>query len=341
MADLPLSVMMSVRNGEAYLKEAMDSVLSQDFGDFEFLITDDASTDGTADLLAAYARGERRITVFKQPNHAGLAVALEHMTPRATGQFVARMDADDVSLPGRFKAQVARLRRDPGLGVLGTWARLILSDGQPFEERCFPDDDAWIRRRLVRGANVLCHGSLMFRRDVLAKIKPPVWRFGFAEDFDLLLRLTNLAKFGLVEQVLYLWRRHATTMCLAATQEKYEKMNRVILELHALRAKGLPEFDWRAREQNILELKDDPVLTMSWESYRQGRSALAAGDARTARHGLRAAIVNPRIRAKAVFLFCLACLPGRLGILAARFIDHLEWLWNPHSKYIRRIPPAG
>ena len=342
MDDPVVSVLMSVRNGEAYLKEAVDSVLSQDFGDFEFLITDDASTDATPDLLAAYARRDRRVSVVRERENIGLTVALERMMPRVRGRFIARMDADDVCLPSRFRAQVDRFARDPETGVLSSWFRLILPDGTAFEERCFPDDHAWIRRQLDRGTNVLSHGTLMFRKEVLDRMTRPVWRFRFGQELDLLLRLLDFTRFGLVPQVLYLWRWHTGSMSVAAMQHIRERTDRIICELHELRSRGLPEYDWRAREQEILAAAPTGLgLASAWDDYRQGRIALFAGKMRAARRSLRAAMVNPKARGKALVLFCLACLPAGCGRMAGALIGRLQWLWNPWAKYIRKLDPAA
>lgn len=341
MKDPTVSVLMPVYNGERYLKEAVESVLGQEFGDFELLITDDASTDGTADLLAALAGADRRITVFRQAQNAGPAVALEQMTRRARGEFLARSDADDASLPGRFRAQVARLRQDPEAGVLGTWVRSILADGQPYQEERFPDDDAWIKRKLERGRNVIVDGTLMFRRSLLARLGAPVWRFRYGQSFDLLLRLAGLARFGFVEEVLYLWRWRPEGMRVAAMQDIRGRIDRVILDLHALRSKGLPEFDWRKHEQEILSSRpeENPAILASWEHYRQGRSDLLAGRVPSAREHLGAAMMNPKLRRKSSLLLFLARLPGGVGKAAGRAIERMGCVWDSRLRYVRNLSP--
>src|SRR4051812_38318159 len=104
-----VSVLMPVYNAGRYLAEAVDSVLTQSFRDFEFVIVDDGSTDGSAAMLDDYARQDSRVKLVRRPN-TGIVGALNDGLRECRGEFVARMDADDVSLPERFEKQVAYLR---------------------------------------------------------------------------------------------------------------------------------------------------------------------------------------------------------------------------------------
>ena len=109
LAKPDLTVVMPVFNGGKYVGNAIDSILDQTFRDFEFLVTDDGSTDETPNILAEYARNDSRITVISQEN-GGITESLNRMVRIASGNFIARMDADDVSMPMRLEKQVAKLR---------------------------------------------------------------------------------------------------------------------------------------------------------------------------------------------------------------------------------------
>src|SRR5690242_9606823 len=120
---------MSVYNGEAYLVQALDSILNQTFRDFEFIVVDDGSTDGTPGVLARYQQSDERIRIHRHSSNLGIVASANDGCRLATGQFVARMDADDLCSANRFERQVDYLSRHPGVGVLGTWFRVIDTSG--------------------------------------------------------------------------------------------------------------------------------------------------------------------------------------------------------------------
>src|SRR5688572_25577736 len=119
----PVTVLMSVHNGMPFLKEAVESILHQTFGGFEFVIVDDASTDETPEYLKSIA--DRRVRVLTLPENIGLTAALNHGLREARGEFIARQDADDTSDPRRLEKQVAYLRANSTYAVVGSQARLV------------------------------------------------------------------------------------------------------------------------------------------------------------------------------------------------------------------------
>src|SRR4051794_24772902 len=108
----PISVLLAVYNGGRYLRAAVDSILTQTFTDFEFIIIDDGSTDGSLATLREFAQRDPRINLVSRPNK-GLTVTLNEGIALARGEFLARMDADDIALPQRFEKQIAYLRDHP------------------------------------------------------------------------------------------------------------------------------------------------------------------------------------------------------------------------------------
>src|SRR5262245_20676477 len=127
-----LSVMMPVYNGGAYLRSAIDSVLQQRFRDFEFLIMDDGSVDGSQAILQSYAERDKRIRVFLRPRRGQVACRNE-LLQLARADIVACADADDVCLPDRFEHQYCTMTRDRNLWVLGT--AMISIDGSGRQRR--------------------------------------------------------------------------------------------------------------------------------------------------------------------------------------------------------------
>ncbi len=130
MTSKNVSVIMPVYNGERYLEAAVESILNQTFSDFEFIITDDGSTDTSLALLRRYANRDPRIRLISRPN-TGYVKALIEAVPLAKGKYIARMDADDISLPERFERQVRFLEQNPDYAVVGSKVLLIDSDGAP------------------------------------------------------------------------------------------------------------------------------------------------------------------------------------------------------------------
>jgi glycosyltransferase involved in cell wall biosynthesis len=126
-----VSVVMSVYNGEKYLCEAIDSILNQTFENFEFLIVNDGSTDRTLEILQSYR--DPRIKVINNERNIGLTASLNKGLKIAKGEYVARMDADDVSFPHRLEQQKAFLDRNPRVAMVGSWAEVIDESGKTQE----------------------------------------------------------------------------------------------------------------------------------------------------------------------------------------------------------------
>jgi glycosyltransferase involved in cell wall biosynthesis len=119
-----ISVLMPVYNTERYVAEAVESILAQTFRNFEFLIIDDGSTDRSLSILKRYAERDPRIYLVSRPN-TGYVIALNEMLAMARGEFIARIDADDIALPERFEVQVAYLREHPEVVCLGSKVQFI------------------------------------------------------------------------------------------------------------------------------------------------------------------------------------------------------------------------
>ena len=126
-----VSVVMPLYNGERYLAEAIESILSQTFADFEFIIVDDGSTDGSAGIIRDYAARDSRVKVKQLARNSGEAAARNAGIALARGQFVAGMDSDDISLPDRLRAQASFLENNPEVGAVGVHSRVVFEDAQP------------------------------------------------------------------------------------------------------------------------------------------------------------------------------------------------------------------
>ncbi|HXE55221.1 MAG TPA: glycosyltransferase family A protein, partial [Tepidisphaeraceae bacterium] len=128
MPELPqISVLMPVYNVERFVASAIDSILSQTFGDFELIITDDGSKDATPAIVQTYAARDSRVRLSQQPN-AGITITLNRQIALARGPFLARMDGDDISLPTRFEKQLRFLQEHADHVLVGCQCLLIDPD---------------------------------------------------------------------------------------------------------------------------------------------------------------------------------------------------------------------
>jgi len=200
-----ISVVMPVFNGASTVGRAIESVLSQSIKDFEFIIVDDASTDETPSILSHYSQIDPRIRIIRHDNNSGtVSIPLNTGCRIATGKYIARMDADDISLPNRFKEQVGYLERCPEVGVLGTSIGNI--DEQDFLKgiSIYPSLPDYVHWALFFGCPV-AHPSVMFRRAAIAAVDfydPDIT----AEDYDLWLRASSITKIANLSDVLLHYR---------------------------------------------------------------------------------------------------------------------------------------
>ena len=200
-----ISVVVAVRNGAAYLAESLRSVLVQDGPPFEVVVVDDGSTDATPTILADLARGDARIRVVTQETQ-GFTRALSQAIRHASGELLARHDADDLSLPGRFGRQYDLMRAHPRLAAVGTAADVIDEGGSPVGRLPASHGPDAVRRGLRTLRATPVHGSMMIRREALEAIGGYRDALPAAQDYDLWLRLSERFDLDNVPEVLYRWR---------------------------------------------------------------------------------------------------------------------------------------
>lgn len=207
MASSPLvSVIMPVYNGERYLPQAIESILCQTLRDFELLILNDGSTDGTAPLIERYARVDSRLRVYHQENR-GLIAALNRLLALSQGPYVARMDADDISLPHRLEAQLNFLEANPSVALVGGAIELIDSLDVPSHIVRFPTSAHAIRRTLLHHS-CFAHPAVMMRKDAVQAVGGYRKCFAAAEDYDLWLRLAERFQLANLQDPVLQYRVH-------------------------------------------------------------------------------------------------------------------------------------
>ncbi len=197
---------MSVHDDAATVGAAIQSILGQTFGDFEFLIVNDGSTDGSGAIIDTFAAADPRIRAIHQPNR-GLIASLNRLVAEARGALIARMDGDDISLPERFAAQVAFLDAHPDHGVLGTNTNEIdEADRVTLCTDLHPLDHKAVQAALRRGSPV-AHSSVMMRTAVVRAAGGYRAAYRHCEDYDLWLRLSERTRIANLAERMLLYRR--------------------------------------------------------------------------------------------------------------------------------------
>lgn len=237
-SDVAISVLMPVYNGARYLRCAIDSVLNQSCRNFELIAVDDGSADESGEILSDYQRGDGRITVISRGANSGLVQALNCGLQRARGEFVARMDADDICHPQRFEMQLSHMSSHPRCVLLGTAVRQIDADGDPVKDVIPHITHEEIEARLLRGLTAtVYHPSAMIRASAIRQIDG--YRdYSTSEDLDLFLRLCEVGQAANLPSILLYYRLHGTSyMSDVAFDGRRRNRNAIIAD--AMRRRGI------------------------------------------------------------------------------------------------------
>ena len=203
MFEPKVTVLMSVYNGEKHLKEAIDSILTQTFTDFEFLIINDGSTDKTGETLRSY--NDPRIRIIENLQNIGLTKSLNKGLTLAKGEYIARQDADDISLQERLATQVNFLDNHPEIGLVGSWYIIIDRNGEELLKCTLPVENAEVRKRIME-FNPFAHGSVMLRKKCIEEVGPYDEKFSCAQDYELWFRILDRHQAANISAYLYKWR---------------------------------------------------------------------------------------------------------------------------------------
>jgi glycosyltransferase involved in cell wall biosynthesis len=215
-----VSVILSVYNGEEYLAEAIESILNQTLSDLEFIIIDDGSTDASAHIIQSYT--DPRIAFHPNQKNVGLTISKNRALALAKGRYVAFTDADDISMPGRLAAQFAYLEKHPGVGALGTAAKLIDGQGNVGRTIQFPRHHHLLYWRLLFFNNPLIHPSVMMRTALLTKAGGYDEARLVSQDYELWSRLALTTRLeNLPDAYIYL-RKHAQNISVLKEPRQFE-----------------------------------------------------------------------------------------------------------------------
>jgi glycosyltransferase involved in cell wall biosynthesis len=217
MLNQPLiSVLLPVYNAEKDLHIAIDSILKQTYDNYELIIIDDGSTDGSMNIVRSF--DDARIHFIRQPQNLGLVNSLNRGLSESRGQYIARMDGDDICFPERFSMQIS-LMKEQQLDICGThWAQ-INEYGQRLRTFYGPAQEDEVIATLANTVPY-AHGSLMIKKSFIQHHNLR-YKLGFSEDYELWIRCFELgAKFGVVNSVLYLHRSHGGSITNTKSREQ-------------------------------------------------------------------------------------------------------------------------
>jgi len=314
-----VSVLMPVYNAGRYLPEAVESILSQSFADFEFLIFDDGSTDGSYDILHRYSLRDGRIRLFAKP-HCGYVTWLNEGIQIARGEYIARMDADDISLPQRLARQVEYMRQKGECAVVGCDLVQIDSDGDLLNEVLHDTDHKAIEKDLLNGGlGVISHPACIIRRSALLAVGGYRKEFETIEDFDLWFRLAEYGLLANLPEVLLKYRIHHSNVIFTHADQQRHLADRILAE---------------ARSRKGLEPLNHSIWNFSSPS-RVGKHqwwawlAAGAGNYKTAFKHARISISEAPLSPQSWMTLCISVVPRNLRRGVKQVLSYAGLRANP------------
>lgn len=241
-----VTVLMSVYNGEKYLRQCIDTVLSQTYGDFEFLIIDDGSNDSTYPIITSYS--DPRIKVIRQSN-CGLTKSLNRGLRMATGEFIARIDADDYAMPDRLEKQLYFLQHNTDIALVGSNAMLIDESGKRIGRTHFTNEHEKFVTHLEEGKSGFPHSSFFFRIEAVRQIGGYNERYIKAQDKDLLLRFCQKYRVACIPEPLIALRLSSSSFGRSDGRYLQKKYDMAALINYFRRKNGMQDLSMASKEK--------------------------------------------------------------------------------------------
>lgn len=227
-----VSVVMPAYNAEKYIGEAIDSILNQTYKDFELIIINDGSTDDTREIILKYE--DPRIIFLENEKNSGIVITLNKGLDQASGEYIARMDADDIAVYDRFEKQVAYLESNHTVGALGTGIR-IFGENVEQQERVFTTNSEQLKAELLFNS-CMAHPTVMMRRsNLIDNDLRYSEKFSGREDFALWWEIVKVSKVANLPDILLNYRIHKKQI----TQNKNKSSKRNSMELLEIRMKDV------------------------------------------------------------------------------------------------------
>jgi glycosyltransferase involved in cell wall biosynthesis len=235
-----VTVLMSCYNASGWLPKAIESVLDQTFGNFEFILVDDGSTDETWDIIRSYFDRDKRIVPIRKEN-TGLQDSLNVGIAHARGVWISRLDADDLCEPDRLAEQLRYVHNHPEIVLLGAGFMEIDAQGRSVKKQKFPSGHRELLRHLERLQRFFPHSSAFFRRDVAqdAGLYNPFFRK--SQDWDLWLRFAERGRIACIRKCLVRVRKHSGQISNSAAGTSQLVYGVAASTCHSLRVDGCPD----------------------------------------------------------------------------------------------------
>lgn len=208
---MKISIILPVYNGEAFLEKALESILAQTYKNFELIVVDDGSTDRTKEILQKFK--DKRIKLFYNRKRLGVGATLNKAISKASGIYLARADADDVMATSRIFTEMTFLDANPEVVAVGSWTKIIDSNGKIIGERKMPLDHKKITEMMFYAMGMQ-NPTVMFNRKLIPKDFSWCKEIGFVDDLDLLFRLLPFGKFSNIPEFLVNYRIHKNNLSL-------------------------------------------------------------------------------------------------------------------------------
>jgi glycosyltransferase involved in cell wall biosynthesis len=276
------SVLLPVYNAERYLAQALESVLAQTFTDFELLVLNDGSSDGSAAIIDRLVREDDRCRVLAWPNR-GLVASLNAGLAAARGEIILRMDSDDVCRPERFERQIDYLDANTDCVAIGAKVMLIDPEGLPIMAMGLLQRHAQIDRgNLAGNGSMICHPAVAIRASALRRVEGYRAEYEYAEDLDLFLRLAEIGQLANLDEILLDYRQHPASIGYEKRAAQVRSINAAIDDAKRRRA-ICADFD--APEKRACSAQSRSEVHRMWSWW-----ALGAGNVETARKHARIAV---------------------------------------------------
>lgn len=219
-----VSVIMPVHNEKEYVIEAIKSVLSQSFRNFEFIIVDDGSNDGTGKIIDSYSRLDKRIKVIRNKLKMGVGYCINRAAKKSKGIYVARMDADDVMNKDRLAVQVDFMEKNPTVICSGSWMKEIDSEGFAIGKRTTPLNHKKIYETMYY-AMAIQNPTLIINKKLIPADFQWCKTDGILDDLDLLFKLLEIGRFANIDRFLMKYRIHDGNLSLSNTKATFFEAN--------------------------------------------------------------------------------------------------------------------
>jgi glycosyltransferase involved in cell wall biosynthesis len=271
-SNIKISVLMAVYNGEKYIREAIDSILSQTMRDFEFIIVNDGSKDRTLEIIESYT--DKRIVIVNNKKNLGLIDSLNKGLELARGKYIARLDHDDIAIPYRLYTQYSFMENHPYIDVVGSWTECIDPNGKSVKISRNVTDPILIKYEFIFN-NVMLHSSIFFKTDLVRKNGGYSKEFIHSEDYEMYSNPQRELRCANIPEVLFKLRLHENSITGSVDTQPLVYINAINIVYRNMSKYikiSRPEFDELTQ---ILIIKK-PDSTTSFKNFFKALKALRA-----------------------------------------------------------------